>query len=163
VEERGKLLDTEALWVLRQRAAVPVWQRMQHWLESEAVRRVLPKGPMGEALGYLRNQWSAAADSEESSSPVEETLEQAEQRLILEAARTLTDSAREKFVREVLIVTDRAIVDSQAELARRLAELALKVARGSNLPEADPKRHVAADRGARTDYGDAEAPSSPAT
>jgi transposase len=59
VEERGKLLDTEALWVLRQRAAVPVWQRMQHWLESEAVRRVLPKGPMGEALGYLRNQWSA--------------------------------------------------------------------------------------------------------
>jgi hypothetical protein len=26
---------------------------------QRAVKRVLPKGPMGEALGYLRNQWSA--------------------------------------------------------------------------------------------------------
>jgi len=59
VEEQGKLLDAESLRALRQRAAVPVWQRMQQWLESEAVKRVLPKGPMGEALGYLRNQWSA--------------------------------------------------------------------------------------------------------
>ncbi len=59
VEERGKVLDTEGLWVLRQRAAVPIWARMQHWLESEAVKGVLPKSPMGEALGYLRNQWSA--------------------------------------------------------------------------------------------------------
>jgi transposase/regulator of replication initiation timing len=59
VEERGKLLDTEALWSLRQRAALPIWQRMQRWRESEAVKHVLPKSPMGEALGYLRNQWSA--------------------------------------------------------------------------------------------------------
>jgi hypothetical protein len=76
-----------------------------------------------------------AADSEAPSWPVEETLEQAEQRLILEAARTLTSSAREKFVREALTVTYRAIVDSRAELARRLAELALKIARGSDSPE----------------------------
>ena len=76
-----------------------------------------------------------AADSEASSSAVEETLEQAEQRLILEAARASTDSAREKFVREVLTVTDRAIVDSRAELARRLTDLALKVARGSDSPK----------------------------
>jgi transposase len=59
VEERGKLLDAESLRALRQRAAVPVWQRLQNWLDSAPVKRVLPKGPMGEALGYLRNQWSA--------------------------------------------------------------------------------------------------------
>jgi transposase len=59
VEERGKLLDAESLRALRQRAAIPVWQRMQNWLDSAPVKRVLPKGPMGEALGYLRNQWSA--------------------------------------------------------------------------------------------------------
>ncbi len=74
-------------------------------------------------------------DSEPPSPPVEETLEQAEQRLRFEAAGVSTDSARERFVEEVLTVTDRAIVDSQAELARRLAELALKVARGSDSPE----------------------------
>ncbi len=73
-----------------------------------------------------------AADSEPALPPVQETLEQAEQRLNFEAAGSLTDSAREEFVREVLTVTDRAIIDSQAELARRLVELALKVARGSS-------------------------------
>jgi hypothetical protein len=76
-----------------------------------------------------------AADSELPSPPVEERLEQAEQRLNFEAAGALIDSEREQFVREVLTVTDRAIVASQAELARRLAELALKVARGSESPE----------------------------
>jgi hypothetical protein len=76
-----------------------------------------------------------ALDSEPTSPPVEETLEQAEQRLIFASAGALSDSAREEFVREALAVTDRAIVDSQAELARRLAELALKVARASNSPE----------------------------
>lgn len=28
------------------------------WLESEHAR-VLPKSPMGEAIGYARNQWAA--------------------------------------------------------------------------------------------------------
>ncbi len=74
-----------------------------------------------------------ASDSE--ASLPEETLEQAEQRLNLEAAGALPASAREQFVQEVLSVTDRAIFDSDAELARRLAELALKVARASNSPE----------------------------
>ncbi len=76
-----------------------------------------------------------APDSEASLPAVAETLEQAEQRLNFEAAGALPDSAREQFVQEVLSVTDRAIVDSDAELARRLAELALKVARASNSPE----------------------------
>ncbi len=76
-----------------------------------------------------------ASDSEASLPAIEETLEQAEQRLNFEAAGALPASAREQFVQEVLSVTDRAIIDSDAELARRLAELALKVARASNSPE----------------------------
>jgi len=59
VEERGKTLDAAARWELRQRDAVPIWDRMQRWLESDATRRVLPKSDIGKALGYLRNQWSA--------------------------------------------------------------------------------------------------------
>jgi hypothetical protein len=59
VEERGKTLDAAARHPLRQRDAVPIWNRMRHWLEREPVKRALPRSRIGEALGYLRNQWSA--------------------------------------------------------------------------------------------------------
>jgi hypothetical protein len=59
VEERGKTLGAAARWELRQRDAVPIWDRMGRWLESDAVKRALPRSGIGEALGYLRNQWSA--------------------------------------------------------------------------------------------------------
>jgi len=59
VEERGKTLDTAARGELRQRDAVPIWERMRRWLDSDAVKRVLPRSAIGEATGYLRNQWSA--------------------------------------------------------------------------------------------------------
>jgi transposase len=59
VEERGKTLDATARRELRQRDAVPIWNRMRRWLDSEAVQRALPRSTIGEAIGYLRNQWSA--------------------------------------------------------------------------------------------------------
>jgi transposase len=59
VEERGKTLDAAARLALRQREAVPIWTRMRRWLDSEAIARVLPRSEIGQALGYLRNQWSA--------------------------------------------------------------------------------------------------------
>ena len=59
VEERGKTLDAAARWHLRQRDAVPIWNRMRRWLDSDAVKRALPRSAIGEAMGYLRNQWSA--------------------------------------------------------------------------------------------------------
>jgi transposase len=59
VEERGKTLEATARWELRQRDAVPIWNRMRRWLDSEAVKRALPRSDIGEAIGYLRNQWSA--------------------------------------------------------------------------------------------------------
>ena len=59
VEERAKTLDAAARLALRQRDAVPIWNRFRRWLDSAPVARVLPKSPIGEAVGYLRNQWSA--------------------------------------------------------------------------------------------------------
>jgi len=59
VEERGKTLTPEGRLALRQRDAVPIWKRIGPWLDSEAVRGVLPKSPLAKAAGYLRNQWSA--------------------------------------------------------------------------------------------------------
>ncbi len=59
VEERGKTLDAAGRRELRQRDAVPIWDRMRRWLDSDAAKRVLPKSAIGGAIGYLRNQWSA--------------------------------------------------------------------------------------------------------
>jgi transposase len=59
VEERGKTLDAAARYELRQRDAVPIWNRMRRWLDGDAAKRALPRSRIGEALGYLRNQWLA--------------------------------------------------------------------------------------------------------
>ena len=59
VEERGKTLDAAARYELRQREAVPIWNRMRRWLDGDAAKRALPRSRIGEALGYLRNQWLA--------------------------------------------------------------------------------------------------------
>ncbi len=59
VEYRGATLSAAERLELRQREAVPIWNRMQAWLEQDEVKRVLPKSDIGEAVGYLRNQWDA--------------------------------------------------------------------------------------------------------
>jgi transposase len=59
VEERSKTLDAAARHQLRQRDAVPIWNRMRRWLDGDAAKRALPRSRIGEALGYLRNQWPA--------------------------------------------------------------------------------------------------------
>jgi transposase len=60
IEDRGRTLTPAARYELRQRSAVPLWQRIARWLETPEVQRAaLPKTPFGKAVGYLRNQWSA--------------------------------------------------------------------------------------------------------
>jgi transposase len=59
VEERGKTLDAAGRYQLRQRDAVPIWNRMRRWLDGDAAKRALPRSRIGETLGYPRNQWSA--------------------------------------------------------------------------------------------------------
>jgi transposase len=59
VEERGKTLDAVGRYQLRQRDAAPIWNRMRQWLDGKAAKQALPRSKIGEALGYLRNQWSA--------------------------------------------------------------------------------------------------------
>jgi len=59
VEERSKTLDATERHQLRQREAAPIWNRMRRWLDGDAAKRALPRSRIGEALGYLRNQWSA--------------------------------------------------------------------------------------------------------
>jgi len=59
VEERGKLLDVSGRLALRQRDAVPIWERFGRWRDSQEVGRTLPQSRFGQAVGYLKNQWEA--------------------------------------------------------------------------------------------------------
>ena len=51
VEERGKTLDAAARWELRQRDAVPIWNRMRRWLDSDAAKRALPRSSDRRSAG----------------------------------------------------------------------------------------------------------------
>jgi transposase len=43
---------------VRQERAIPVWESFETWLEAERPQ-VLPKSPLGAAIGYMQNNWGA--------------------------------------------------------------------------------------------------------
>lgn len=51
-------LSTEARRALRQSKAAPLVEKLGAWMD-DAETRVLPKGPLGKAIRYARNQWKA--------------------------------------------------------------------------------------------------------
>jgi transposase len=59
LEDQARRMSPEERVRLRQREAAPVWASLQEWLNGAAAKAVLPKSKLGEALGYLRNQWES--------------------------------------------------------------------------------------------------------
>ncbi len=57
IEDQAKSLSPEGRLELRQSAAVPVWEELEAWLDSESATQALPKSQLGKAIGYLRNHW----------------------------------------------------------------------------------------------------------
>jgi transposase len=55
VEMRGQLIAGADLLEVRQKEAVPIWEAFIRWLESDALKTVLPKSPLGKALTYMQN------------------------------------------------------------------------------------------------------------
>lgn len=60
VEREAKVnqLDHEATKLLRQQQSKPILDQMKPWLES-LKKAALPKSPLGQAIGYALNQWTA--------------------------------------------------------------------------------------------------------
>jgi transposase len=52
------IAGTPAHRALRQLKSVPAMEAFRLWLEAEKPKH-LPQGPMGKAIGYATNQWSA--------------------------------------------------------------------------------------------------------
>lgn len=58
VEHEAKELDASARATLRLEKSLPLLASMKDWLERTTVT-ALPKSPLGEAVTYARNQWTA--------------------------------------------------------------------------------------------------------
>jgi len=58
VEREVKDADADTRRARRTEQALPVLARFRQWLDEQA-DRVLPKSPIGEAVGYARAQWTA--------------------------------------------------------------------------------------------------------
>ncbi|QDU90023.1 Transposase IS66 family protein [Pirellulimonas nuda] len=59
IETEAATLPADERRALREREAVPLWESLGAWLETDTATRVLPTGKFGQALGYLRNHWDA--------------------------------------------------------------------------------------------------------
>jgi transposase len=60
IERQARDLEEELRQRLRQDLAVPILEQFHTWLEEQR-RDVLPKSPLGEALAYTLNNWTALA------------------------------------------------------------------------------------------------------
>jgi transposase len=58
-EAREQGLDDAQRHALRQEKSRPILEKLKEWLDHEDQQRVLPKSPIGEAIGYARNHWGA--------------------------------------------------------------------------------------------------------
>lgn len=57
IEDRAKTCSADERRELRQAEARPIWDRMREYINGDAVKDVLPKDALAQALTYLRNQF----------------------------------------------------------------------------------------------------------
>jgi transposase len=58
-EAKEKKLDDAQRHALRQERSRPILTKLKEWLAHEEQQKVLPKSPIGEAIGYAQNHWGA--------------------------------------------------------------------------------------------------------
>lgn len=58
IEKEWRKVEAETRATVRQAEALPLLKKFETWLREEH-GRVLPKSPMGEAIGYALNQWES--------------------------------------------------------------------------------------------------------
>lgn len=59
VETRSQLIKGVDLLEVRRKEAIPIWKAFRAWMDSDALKGILPKSPLGRALSYMRNHWDA--------------------------------------------------------------------------------------------------------
>jgi transposase len=57
IEDRAKNMSPAERLALRQSEAIPIWESLGEWLDSDVAKEVLPKNNFATALNYIRNHW----------------------------------------------------------------------------------------------------------
>lgn len=58
-EAKEKKLDDAQRHALRQERSRPILTKLKEWLDHDEQQKILPRSPIGEAIGYARNHWGA--------------------------------------------------------------------------------------------------------
>ena len=58
-EAKEKQLNDAQRHALRQEKSRPILMKLKEWLDHDEQQKVLPKSPIGEAIGYALNHWGA--------------------------------------------------------------------------------------------------------
>jgi transposase len=59
IEERASRLDPVERLLLRRRESVPLMKRIEEVINGTVAMKLLPKSKLGQAVGYMRNNWLA--------------------------------------------------------------------------------------------------------
>lgn len=59
VEDRARTMSADERLELRRKESRPLMNQLKELVDGEAAKAVLPRSKLGEALGYVRNNWEA--------------------------------------------------------------------------------------------------------
>ena len=59
IEDRARGLDVLSRLNLRQQESAAVWLRMREYLDSDLVKKLVPKEAIRQAISYINNHWTA--------------------------------------------------------------------------------------------------------
>jgi len=59
VEDQARGRSADEVLALRREHSAPLMGKLRQWLDGDAARNALPRSRLGEAVGYLNNQWDA--------------------------------------------------------------------------------------------------------
>ena len=110
--------------ILRQTLARPILAEIQRWMEATATSRVLPKGPLGQALAYARGNWAALT------------------RYLDEGYLAIDNNAAERALRGIAVGRKNWLFAGSAEAGRR-ATVLMTLVSTCKLQGVDPEAYLA--------------------
>jgi transposase len=123
VERRAKVLSESERLVRRQEQARPILKGILAWLEKNGPK-VLPKGPMGQAISYAKKNWTALT------------------RYLEQGYLAIDNNAAERALRSVAVGRKNWLFAGSAEAGRRAAVLMTLVGT-CKLQGIDPQAYLA--------------------
>lgn len=123
VERRAKAASEAERFLMRQEHARPILKGIERWLAEHAAK-VLPKGPMGQAIAYATRNWAALT------------------RYLEQGHLAIDNNAAERALRSVAVGRKNWLFAGSAEAGRRAAVL-MTLVNTCKLQRVNPQAYLA--------------------